>query len=376
MTALRVLLGEVEVGTLQLEPSGSTFLFDAGYLDRPRRPVLGQWFEDRLGLRPRAFKRSVPEWFENLLPEQGGRVRRRITRELGCAEEDDAAILVALGADLPGAVRVVPTPSLPTPGHPAAHEPVLDVPPGLRSSLGGFQLKFTLSGSPDRLTLPVADDHGVRWILKVAPESAYPRLAQNEAAVSRWLAAAGFDVPEVHVIPREAFPDGEDDPPDQPVPAAHRDPGAGDAAEELRDRHREREAPVHVAPRDEHRQRGEVRGEVHDLGLRGRAHQADAEEPDLSHDQEGPGPRPEEPVVRAEHQRQRETPRGRAVAGHGLERGPQRDREPHPDEQHQDQRPQRRGRDRGHQRRPGERSDEPEREPPGAVAASTRPARR
>jgi serine/threonine-protein kinase HipA len=207
VTALAVSLGAVPVGTILLRPDGSAFVFDAGYLDRPRRPVLGQWFEDRLGRQPRESKRPLPEWFENVLPERSGRVRRRIAHELGCAEEDDAALIVALGEDLPGAVRVGPVAIGTEVGPLAAPRASVDISPGLRASLGGFQLKFTLSGGPDRLTLPVADDDGDRWILKIAPESAFPRLAHNEAAVSQWLAAAGFQVPEVHVLPRSAFPE-------------------------------------------------------------------------------------------------------------------------------------------------------------------------
>ncbi|MEQ1506616.1 MAG: HipA domain-containing protein [Myxococcota bacterium] len=208
MTLLEVSLGRTSVGWLAFRDGRSTFGFDGGYLEMPGRPILGQWFEDRLDRRTREFRWAVPPWFENLLPERGGRVRRRLTREIGCAEEDDPAILCALGADLPGAVRVIQGTWEPSPaaGSVVAEAvPVLS--PGLRASLGGMQLKFSLSGSPDRLTLPVHDHEDGQWILKVADEATFPELAQNEAALSRWVRAAGFDVPEVHVVPRDGFPD-------------------------------------------------------------------------------------------------------------------------------------------------------------------------
>lgn len=205
---LGVHLGPRPVGWIEIEAGRSTFVFDQRYVDgndATVRPVLGQWFEDRIGRTARAFTTSVPPWFENLLPELGGRVRVRLARELRCAEEDDEALLLALGSDLPGAVIVTEGGAAPGAAD-VVPEGLPDLSPALRSSLGGMQLKFTLSGGPGRLTLPVRNEAGERWILKVAEETAYPRLAQNEAAVSNWLRAAGFDVPEVHVIPRDAFP--------------------------------------------------------------------------------------------------------------------------------------------------------------------------
>ncbi len=73
--AFSVALHDRRVGTLRAREDYSWFRFDQDYLDRPDRPVLGLFFEDRLH-EQHASNMRLPPWFSNLLPE--GQLRRWI----------------------------------------------------------------------------------------------------------------------------------------------------------------------------------------------------------------------------------------------------------------------------------------------------------
>jgi serine/threonine-protein kinase HipA len=201
---LVVSLHGIDVGHLWADGTHTLFQLHASYLDAPRRPVLGQYFEDRLLKRARRVPGMHP-WFENLLPEREGALRRRLARGLDVDPADSIGLLAALGSDLPGAVRVREDEQLPPgDGFLDEHE---EAPAGpLRFSLGGVQLKFSLSGEPDRLSVGLSDGGGAAWILKLGSPD-YPDLAENEHAIMTWCRLAGFDVPETRVIPVTALPD-------------------------------------------------------------------------------------------------------------------------------------------------------------------------
>lgn len=208
MSVAQVSVGTVAAGFLWEEPRRYWWAFAPDYPHEPFRPVLGQWFEDRL-LRSRIGFDRFPSWFENILPDPDGALRRRVCRELALDENDCFGLLMALGHSLPGATRVSRSESSHD-EHPSEAERVESGPElsgAFRISLGGVQLKFGLSGSPDRLTVPVrGDEQDSQWILKVAGDH-LPDLAANEASMMRWAAASGLAAPEVHVVEREAFPD-------------------------------------------------------------------------------------------------------------------------------------------------------------------------
>ncbi|MGH9324100.1 MAG: type II toxin-antitoxin system HipA family toxin, partial [Vicinamibacteria bacterium] len=65
---------------------------------------------------------------------------------------------------------------------------------GLRFSLAGVQLKFSMIRSGGRFSLPAHDSRG-DWIVKIG-DVEYPGLAENEYTMLSWSSAAGFDVPE------------------------------------------------------------------------------------------------------------------------------------------------------------------------------------
>jgi serine/threonine-protein kinase HipA len=204
-----VRLHGMRVGEIRYARGGSKFVYEDD-LSSPAHRVLGQIFEDD----PQAARRArigVPAWFANLLPE--GALRRQIIREMGGGNIGDFTLLVRLGGYLPGAVTV----------H-ADDEPSDDVAPDdvaddfdrapehpLRHSLAGVQLKYSVAA--ERLTLPVSGDGGW-WIVKL-PDRALRELTVNEYLTMRWLTAAGFPVPPVHLVPADAvkgIPEGLVDP--------------------------------------------------------------------------------------------------------------------------------------------------------------------
>ncbi|GAA3188385.1 type II toxin-antitoxin system HipA family toxin [Dactylosporangium siamense] len=190
-TTAEVRLHGRRVGFLRFNKGRTEFVYEDD-LDAPSHQTLGQIFEDD----PRAVRRAftgIPAWFANLLPE--GALRKQIIREMGGGNVGDFTLLLRLGDYLPGAVSVHaesepaddigPEPPAETPEHP------------LRHSLAGVQLKFSISS--DRMTSPASGDGGW-WIVKL-PDRTFRDLPANEYLTMRWLAATGFEVPAVDLVP-------------------------------------------------------------------------------------------------------------------------------------------------------------------------------
>lgn len=213
-----VLLHGEHVGAIHRRDAFTKFVFDRDYWDRPNRAVLGRWFEDHPRKQPRATN-WVPAWFSNLLPE--GRLRELIAREQRVDTNREIDLLTRIGADLPGAVQVVPDPEAPIDeGFEAAADGLVNVPgpsARLRFSLAGMGLKFSMRQEGDRLVIPAHGEDG-GWIVKT-PDGTYPGLVANEAAVMRLAGEVGIEVPEVHVRHRNqvdelgegAWPSDEDE---------------------------------------------------------------------------------------------------------------------------------------------------------------------
>lgn len=194
----RVLLGDVVVGELRPDTASgqTTFEFDASYVASPSRPVLGRWFEDQRIEPPRTFPGApLPNYFRNLLPE--GALRKIVERRLGTSAIPEYAMLLRLGENLPGAVRVI---SDELDLHPleAGERQRRDVNDPFRFALTGVQPKLALSEVDDRLTMPVEGATG-HWIAKFG-SPAYQRLVHNELAMLDWAQRCGLDVPEHRVI--------------------------------------------------------------------------------------------------------------------------------------------------------------------------------
>lgn len=188
-----VLLGDRRVGTIGYHRGNTWF----EYTDlSPEHPVLGQGFE-RDPRKRRSGSGSVPEWFANLLPENGSGLRGLIATELGEKRLHDFVLLCYLGEDLPGAVRVVPeTPLTGLPRHEAPadreHEHAL------RFSLAGVQPKFSMHDDGKALVLP-ATGRGGDWIVKL-PDRRFTAVPANEYAMLSWARLAGLDVPDTRLV--------------------------------------------------------------------------------------------------------------------------------------------------------------------------------
>ncbi|HEX4499029.1 MAG TPA: HipA domain-containing protein [Thermoanaerobaculia bacterium] len=196
---LEVLLHDRPVGEISETPDGGTeFRFSSAYRDLAPRPILGQKFEDDLEKVYHSRRgQGLPDFFANLIPE--GRLRNLIEESGGLEEGDDLALLAFVGRDLPGAVTIqaldegagpstMERPDLPVRAEEA------EIEDGLRFSLAGVQLKFSMLLKGDKLTLPARNSSG-EWIVKFDSVS-FPSLPENEFSMLEWARAIDIEVPE------------------------------------------------------------------------------------------------------------------------------------------------------------------------------------
>lgn len=202
MRTLHVFLGETRAGTISLLPGELTlFSFAEEYLADPHAPVLSQSYfttEGYLRAGTRPTKTRLPPWFSNLLPE--GRLREYLA-ELGRINpRREFDLLRLLGADLPGAVRVLEEgEKIPAEGTPGTGKRSRSRGP-LRFSLAGVQLKFSaVLGRDGGLTIP-ASGMGGEWIVKL-PSLSYASVPENEDAMLTLAEAVGLPVPEHRLVP-------------------------------------------------------------------------------------------------------------------------------------------------------------------------------
>ncbi|HYR08319.1 MAG TPA: HipA domain-containing protein [Longimicrobium sp.] len=210
-----VLLHDVLAGQIAHDPpqDRSSFRFLEDYRRLPRRPVLGQHFEDDLGKAYSGKRGALPPWFANLVPE--GALRDLLRRSLGLETDADLPILAAVGRDLPGAVEVLPAAidaglfangSIQEGEGDArdyAETPV-QTELALRFSLPGVQMKFSVLREQEKITLPVHGQLG-DWIVKLDSRR-FPGLVENEFATMEWARAAGLQVPECQIASLEILP--------------------------------------------------------------------------------------------------------------------------------------------------------------------------
>ncbi|AYG62127.1 type II toxin-antitoxin system HipA family toxin [Rhizobium jaguaris] len=210
-------LGSVRVGTLTRDVDGGVaFSVAEPYLREPGRPILSLgWYdpESDEGTRDRLSKRgdkiglhgTLPPWFSGLLPE--GALRQLVLSEMGPGDHDQFDVLTRLGADLPGAVLIVPETEVPPSAGPLTLENVegfqAPLPEGtVKFSLAGVQLKFTANPYGDRLTVPGRGDTG-RCIIKVASER-FPDLPEAEYGAMRLAEMIGVRTANCRLVSRDA----------------------------------------------------------------------------------------------------------------------------------------------------------------------------
>lgn len=202
--ALRVTLPGREVGALQRQDDGRvSWEPEAVWEQDGQHPRLGVTFLREPGRR--LSPRGLPPWFENLLPEEGGELRRRLCALHGLREGQSFALLTALGRDLPGGVEIFDEEGEPLSVSSTLDENTPDE--GIRtthfSSLAGMQMKFTMSMLNERLSLP-AKSGTEQWIVKL-PGEAYSDLPEVENCTMSWARQAGLSVPDHHVVNVESL---------------------------------------------------------------------------------------------------------------------------------------------------------------------------
>lgn len=208
-----VWIGNRRAGTIIRFGDRVRFSLDPDYLDDPGRPVLGLVFEDRPN-RVHSSMVRLPQWFSNLLPE--GRLRDWIADERGVNRQREMELLAQVGHDLPGAVRVIMdqedlVDSKWTHDSFWGRETDVDIviddyhAPGVRFSLAGVAMKFSMLLRQDRLTIP-AHGEGGDWIVKT-PDSRFRDVPSNEFTMMSLARAVGINVPEVWLVPRHQVDD-------------------------------------------------------------------------------------------------------------------------------------------------------------------------
>lgn len=202
-----VLLNDEEVGLLERRGEHSRFEPAQAWAEQPagERPVLGQEFEeDPFAAHAGRSRYGVPLWFEHLLPEADGPLRDAVARAVEVSPARGFALLLLLGEDLPGAVRVRVADSNLTfatvarrvrAGVDRAAEEALP----LRVSLAGIQFKISARMGRRGIAVPGWDEEG-DWIVKFASQR-FVTLPKNEFATMTWAREAGLDVPEIRLEP-------------------------------------------------------------------------------------------------------------------------------------------------------------------------------
>ena len=190
-----VYLNERYIGLLQYKDGYGSFK----YQDlEPGHPVLGLRFEydPDYASSPAA---TVPKWFSNLLPERGSGLRTMYSRQLGRSDVSDFLLLMYLGHDLPGAVRVEADGALPVQMARAIENASIAQGGENRSfSLSGMQVKYSMREAGEGFSVPGIDDLG-DWIVKL-PSGQYSRMPENEYSMMTWASAVGIDVPDHRLV--------------------------------------------------------------------------------------------------------------------------------------------------------------------------------
>lgn len=211
ITSLDVYLSSLKVGVIVRTPGDfSAFSLDESYRQTGGHPVLSLSLRAANGgLRkdPKPVSKTVPAFFANLLPEDKLREAMEKHHAGAVRPGNDFDLLAALGADLPGAIRVLPSEGS------IAVQPVRDQGKGkARFSLAGVQMKLSVmknTGKGGGLTLPLDDNDG-QYIAKF-PSTAFPGVSENEFANLALAAAIGMEVPERELVEKSDFAGIPDD---------------------------------------------------------------------------------------------------------------------------------------------------------------------
>lgn len=205
ITSLDVLLNDLKVGMIVRTPGDfNAFSFEESYRQTGGFPVLSLSFRAAHGgLRkdPKPVPRALPSFFANLLPEDKLREAMEKHHSGSVRAGNDFDLLAALGSDLPGAVRIVPSE-----GSVVRNEGLTPPRPKARFSLAGVQMKLSViknKGKGGGLTIPLGDEQG-SYIAKFSSTS-FPGVSENEFANLALAEAIGMDVPERELVEQSQF---------------------------------------------------------------------------------------------------------------------------------------------------------------------------
>jgi len=206
---LNVFLHDQCVGTLRLD-KGRRFVFQ--YAEVWLQQAHAVPLSIHLPLQPGVFEDvQARPFFANLLPES--EMRRVIARRLGLSEQNDFALLEAIGGECAGAVSLLPDDQVPegTPDHRRLQEdelnqlvddlpnrPMLAGEAGIRLSLAGAQNKLPVFFDGEAIHLPMgaaASSH----ILK-PPIERVAHSVENETFCMQLARAAGLNVPDTQIL--------------------------------------------------------------------------------------------------------------------------------------------------------------------------------
>jgi serine/threonine-protein kinase HipA len=207
VNALAVRLHGKRIGVInRLAGDRQIFAFDEDYIDDQQRPTLSLSFKGRTGglvTTVRPVTRRVPPFFSNLLPE--GHLREYLAQLAEVNPEREFFLLVALGADLPGALVITPLESdikadeSQRDAQDAGRDDARSRKAMLRFSLAGVQLKFSaVLEASGGLTIP-ADGTGGSWIVKLA-SARFASVPENEFVMLALARRAGIGVPENRLV--------------------------------------------------------------------------------------------------------------------------------------------------------------------------------
>jgi serine/threonine-protein kinase HipA len=215
LNALDVKLHGRRIGVInRLGGDRHLFSFEQDYIDDPNRPTLSLSFKGQEGglvTATRGITGRLPPFFSNLLPE--GHLRDYLAARAGVRPQREFFLLAVLGADLPGALVVLPS-SREHEGnrrHGDDREDDRQPDAALRFSLAGVQLKFSaVMEASGGLTIP-ADGMGGSWIVKL-PSARFAAVPENEYAMLALARAVGIGVPpnrlieigDIHGLPQDA----------------------------------------------------------------------------------------------------------------------------------------------------------------------------
>lgn len=205
INSLDVLLNDLKVGMIVRTPGDfNAFSFEESYRQTGGFPVLSLSFRaTHGGLRkdPKPVARALPSFFANLLPEDKLREAMERHHSGSVRAGNDFDLLAALGSDLPGAVRIVPSE-----GSVVRSEGLTTPRPKARFSLAGVQMKLSViknTGKGGGLTIPLGDEQG-SYIAKF-PSTSFPGVSENEFANLALAEAIGMDVPERELVEQSQF---------------------------------------------------------------------------------------------------------------------------------------------------------------------------